>query len=561
MQTLSIAFHEMRNSEAPAQKADVALGKGLVWETLLVAILCFAAFGAYSLSLGQDANWDQQNYHFYAGTFLHSRLAQDFLASGYPSYLNQYPYALFRLLVVNLPPRTVGFVLGGIHGLNCAAVYLLGRLLLRGMGRGAAVGLALASTAAGAVAPMFLSEVGTTFADILFSPVIVLALVAAYLGTQRERGYLVWAGLAGLALGLAGGMKLTNLGHLIGVVAAVIASGCGWRRSRIVAALVCAGAIAGFLAVDGGRCWTMWREYGNPFFPFYNGVFRSEYFQTINFRDARGVPRSFVEALRYPLDWARGVSRTAEASFRDARFALLHVPLAFALFAWIYAKIRRRSDGRRGTESLLDVCGRRFLTTFFLVSYAVWLSMFAVQRFTVALELLAGLALLALWDACPLRVAGKISLFLVSSAVVICGVRPADWGHLPWQTEWYGVRVPSGRLAGNATYVLLSRPIGWLIPYFPSSARFVSIKGPVSLNYTEATRQRIRVLIDSGTGGRFTLGFQDEYQANRSLYDEWLRPYGYRVATEGCLTVESRLRGFVSCPLVVLGPEHHGGPR
>jgi hypothetical protein len=118
MQTLSIAFHGRRNSEVPAQKANHAQGKGLVWEALLVALSCFAVFGAYSLSLGQDANWDQQNYHFYAGTFLHSRLAKDFFASGYPSYLNQYPYALFRLLVVNLPPRAVGFVLGGIHGLN-----------------------------------------------------------------------------------------------------------------------------------------------------------------------------------------------------------------------------------------------------------------------------------------------------------------------------------------------------------------------------------------------------------------------------------------------------------
>lgn len=147
----------------------------------------------------------------------------------------------------------------------------------------------------------------------------------------------------------------------------------------------------------------MWREYDNPFFPFYNGMFRSEYFQTINFRDDRGVPRSCVEALRYPFDWARGASRTSEVSFRDARFALLHVPLAFALLAWMYAKIRRRSDDWRGKESLLDVRGRRFLIACFLVSYAIWLSMFAVQRFTVALELLAGLALLALWDACPLR--------------------------------------------------------------------------------------------------------------------------------------------------------------
>jgi hypothetical protein len=546
--------------QAPAQKAELSQSKSLAWEVLFAALFCFAVFGCYSLSRGQDVNWDQQNYHFYAGTFLHSRLAADFFASGYPSYLNQFPYLLFRLLVVDLPPRTVGFILGGIHGLNCAAVYLLSRLLVRGTSRGVAMGLALVSTAAGAVAPMFLSEVGTSFADILFSPLIVLALAAAYTASHRASGYLAWTGIAGLALGLVGGMKLTNLCYLVGAVAAIFASGCGWRRSRVVASLLCVVAAAGFLMVDGGRCWAVWREYGNPFFPFYNKLFRSEYFQTINFRDERGVPRSCAEALKYPFDWARGISRTAEVPFRDARTALLHVPLAFGLLAWVYARIRRRPGGRRGEDGFIEVGGRRFLISFYLVSYAMWLSMFAVHRFIVPLELLAGLALLAAWDAGPLRARVKTTLFLVSAMLIIWSVRVPDWAHIAWQAEWYGVRVPAERRVENATYVLMSRPIGWLIPYFPSSSRFVSIKGPVSLNFTEAARQRIRSLIEAGNGGRFTLGFQDEYQSNRHQYDEWLRSYGYRLATEGCLMMESRLRPYVSCPLVPIGSQVYDKP-
>lgn len=546
--------------QVTAHQADSSQSKSLAWEVLFVALFCFAVFGAYSLSVGQDANWDQQNYHYYAGTFLHSRVAVDFFASGYPSYINQFPYFLFRLLVVNLPPRTVGFVLGGIHGLNCAAVYLLSRLLVRGASRGAAVGLALVSTVAGAVAPMFLSEVGTSFADVLFSPLIVLALAAAYTAANRGSGYLAWAGIAGLAFGLAGGLKLTNFSYLVGAVAAILASGCGWRRSRVVSGVLCVVAAAGFLLVDGGRCWAVWNEYGNPFFPFYNKLFRSEYFQPVNFRDARGVPRSCAEALKYPFDWARGVSRTAEVPFRDARTALLHVPLAFGLLAWVYTRIRRRPDGRRGDAGFIEVGGRRFLISFYLASYAIWLSMFAVHRFMVPLELLAGLALLAAWDACPLRAPVRTALFLVSAVLIIWSVKVPDWTHIAWQEEWYGVRVPAARRVENATHVLVSRPIGWLIPYFPSSSRFVSIKGPVSLNFAEASRQRISSLIESGAGGRYILGFQDEYQSHRTQYDDWLRPYGYRVAAEGCLTVESRLRQFVSCPLVPIVPPVYDKP-
>jgi len=231
-----------------------------------------------------------------------------------------------------------------------------------------------------------------------------------------------------------------------------------------------------------------------------------------------------------------------------------------ALLSWIYRRIWPSADDGSDSESLFDKKARRFLIAFFLTSYAIWLWLFSVQRYLLALELLSGLALLALWDWCRWRVSRSIVLFLLSVLLVVISVEVPDWGHSPWQASWYGAKVPPALRAENAAFVLLSRPIAWLIPYFPASDRFISVKGPVSLHYTEAARRRIRALIDSGTGGRFTLGFQDEYQANRSQYDEWLRPYGYRLATDGCLIVESRLRNYISCPLAPLKLKVHHEP-
>ena len=131
-------------------------GAATVGELLLLAATAFILFGLYAASKGQDANWDQFNYHFYAGHFLSGRIAQDIFPTGYSSYLNHVSYIPFHWLVTHLSPRSAGFVLGGLHGLNLAALYLVCRLFVVGSQPLVRIGLALTACLTGSASPMLI---------------------------------------------------------------------------------------------------------------------------------------------------------------------------------------------------------------------------------------------------------------------------------------------------------------------------------------------------------------------------------------------------------------------
>src|SRR5260370_40668300 len=77
-----------------------------------------AACASLALALGQDANYDQQNYHFYAPyALLKNRILYDiFPAFSGPTFTNPIPYLPFYWLARNPPPRLLGALLGHLYG-------------------------------------------------------------------------------------------------------------------------------------------------------------------------------------------------------------------------------------------------------------------------------------------------------------------------------------------------------------------------------------------------------------------------------------------------------------
>src|SRR6266446_9927667 len=132
--------------------------------------LSASACALLALALGQDANYDQQNYHFYAPyALLNNRILYDiFPAFAGPTFANPIPYLPFYWLAWNAPPMFIGGLLGALYGLACAPLYLLARTVppvpARRSGPAAMVLAVLGLTGAVAIA-----ESGTTFIDNLMS--------------------------------------------------------------------------------------------------------------------------------------------------------------------------------------------------------------------------------------------------------------------------------------------------------------------------------------------------------------------------------------------------------
>ena len=135
-------------------------------QAMLLVIAASALAGAlYAFHAGEDINWDWQNYHEYAGfALLHGRFDVDVAPGGFQSYLNPLIYVLPYLARHGLGAPWSSAALGALHGLNLAMVYWIARVLL---GKDATPLVLLAAVAIAASGPMTLSEVGTSFADIV----------------------------------------------------------------------------------------------------------------------------------------------------------------------------------------------------------------------------------------------------------------------------------------------------------------------------------------------------------------------------------------------------------
>ncbi len=438
---------------APTPNHATAVQAGSqAWPTIAIVVAAMAAGALYTLAVGEDANWDWQNYHDYnVWALINGRYAIDVAPAGFQTYFNPlvyYPVYWLRHLL----PAPIGLVIiGALHGLNLALIVWLTRVLL-----GRAVMAASAAVIVAAVGPMTLSETGTSFTDIVLSLPIILGFGLILTGDGVERRRVL---LAGLLIGAAVGLKLTSIVFALGAVAAVL---LGANPLTALLWLGIGGTI-GSVATHGAWSVMLWRDLGNPIFPLFNGLFQAPELQPTNILDLQFMPRGLGDALAYPFYWLAGIYRSSEFPFRDARFAviMLLIPIAIVVRIARGAAIFTRRDVQ--------------LFALFGVSYAAWLQLFAIQRYAVALELLCGplimLLIARLWPQSS-RKALDTMMLLVAISIALWS-QPGDWWRRPW-SDPYHPAIPQA-LQQPAIFILLDKPMGYIAPLLAEGSRFYQL--------------------------------------------------------------------------------------
>ena len=425
------------------------------WTVIAASLLAGAAYAWFA---GEDINWDWRNYHEYnAFALINGRYDQDVAPAGIQTFLNPLAYLPAYLLRHHVGAPLWGMMLGAIHGLNLALIYWFSRLVLSG----AASGLTLAAAVViAAFGPMTLSEVGTSFADILTAlPVIAgLGLIVSANAKHRTRHL-----IAGILIGGAVGLKLTNMVFFLGAAASLL------YAARPLMALSCfaiGGAIGG-LGTGGAWAWALWQEFGNPVFPFYNTIFRSSEAPLEAMADVRFMPHNLWDAAAYPFYWLIGDHRSSEWPFRDPRFAIAFVLFAVNAGASLLGKIR--VFARRDKQFLL----------FFAVAYGTWLFTFSIHRYAVVLELLCAPLIVLLLSRLLLafqhetprtdRLPRANFAALTAAAAIALWSQAADWSRRPWSDPYQPVL--SGALRNPAAYLLIEKPVGYVVPLLPYDSR------------------------------------------------------------------------------------------
>src|SRR5580698_10224272 len=103
------------------------------FEISAVILGSLLAGAAYVWFVGEDVNWDWQNYHEYgAYALIHGRFDVDVAPGGFQTFLNPLAYVPAYLLRHYLGAPFWALILGAIHGLNLALIYWFSRVVLGG---------------------------------------------------------------------------------------------------------------------------------------------------------------------------------------------------------------------------------------------------------------------------------------------------------------------------------------------------------------------------------------------------------------------------------------------
>jgi hypothetical protein len=89
-----------------------------------------------------------------------------------------------------------------------------------------------------------------------------------------------------------------------------------------------------------------WVQTGSPLFPYYNMIFKSEYFAEENWIDERYGPKSIIQFLIWPIYIIINPTKAYEVGSTDLAFASGYIiVIAYLLFA-LYKRIvkREKSD-------------------------------------------------------------------------------------------------------------------------------------------------------------------------------------------------------------------------
>ena len=522
-------------------------------KAILVLSMFVVIGGTLSVLLGQDSNFDLQNYHLYnAYSFLHNRLWWDLAPANVQTFYNPILDVPYYIMLLVFPRSEIfaAFVMGTYYGLGVFLLWKAATELFRNIPH-QTIYAALA-TAVGTTGAAGLSQLGATFNEWQVA-VLYLASVAAVLTWIDDARPQFWRVLlCGALTGLAAGCKLTAVPF--GVAAfgsAVVVQETSVQRLR-VAVIFCLGIIIGFAITGGAWCWIMYSNFGNPVFPYFNGLFHSPWADPVSIRDERFLPHGLLESLTYPFHWALSRStRVSELYIRDPRLAIV-LSIIYILFGvtlcTVICKLRNSKHYFIGIDAPIP---RRwkYILLLFITSYFLWQFLFSVYRYVIPLEAISGIIIVGasyhfLNKITSIRLVQLGAVAMFGIGIILITVSP-DWGHVTFQSGSPGVSVPE---LPRESLVIVSKagPLSFVIPFFQQDMRFV--RGIYSARDKNQYNKLIDELIGRHAG---PLLFLEYAQVSSEEDEQQLQQLRLIKVEAECVPLKSQLTpvGIQICPL------------
>ena len=450
----------------------------------LIFLLLMIFAGCLSVSYGMERVWDTRNYHIYnPWALLNGRIGYDVMPAGIQSYFNPFldiPYYL-AIKYFNNFPTIITFLMGFSYALFLFIIYKIAFLVFRNyypkILSVICVFLASGNT-------MNLRGIGWLSHDMFLGDLVLLSL---YLILKSMEKYslrdLFWSGFV---LGLCVGLKYTTVIFSVPIGIVLLLFCKKYTKPLKSMEVFILGGFIGFIISGGIWMYVLYNVFGNPFFPYFNWLFLSDYINVENI---------------YMADFGSQIIRIVKKDYWglilkwnfDKRFEIMFVVFLINFALWPFVNKVKFEEYFKINENYVDFA---LLVCFF--SYILWIKIFATPRYYAPMLGLTGIvAILVLFKAlyvlktvfsflCKPKEKGKKILKIggyILFFCCICYLTFLLWPNYVLKQEKKLIRVSIGeklldiedlKIPDNSV-VLLSEGCGIIVPFQNSKARYIKI--------------------------------------------------------------------------------------
>ena len=189
----------------------------------------------------------------------------------------------------------------------------------------------------------------------------------------------------------------------------------------------------------------------------------------------------------WPILISIDASRVGDKELPQITFGIVYV----LGLLWLGAKLASRWKVRAPATFNSE---QRFLLCFLAIAFAIWMPLFGVYRYLIAIE---PVALVGVWILCihiwPGRAGRRVGFWLVVASTLYAVASYTTWGVRPWALEAVRVEPPRVESPSESVFILTAgEPLSWMIPWMHEEAAYVSLgRMPETRAYVEKATSMI----------------------------------------------------------------------
>jgi hypothetical protein len=531
---------------------QAAMNRWAVWLTAAALVLFPFVYGFVALHRGEDADWDLMNYHFFDPFWVLVNHQHDIMPAQLQTYYNPLLDFPFYFADRHLSARTVAYGIAFVQGLSFPILYFIARVFTQRRA------LALGAAGLGIFAAGAFSEIGSVMGDTLTAPFLLGGILLGLYACRppahgARRRVLTLAAAAGLVSGFGSGLKLSAFPFTVATVIAFLVISLPFTRRLALAFASGCGAVVGLLLSYGWWGYELATRWGSPLLPYLNQVFASPYAPLSSNTDARRLPHGVLQALFYPFLWTAQPLRTSPQTFRELTMPALEAVLLLLVIKAVAVTARRRA-----WRPIFASDAERFIVVLTVVTYLIWVDIFAIYRYLIPLEMLT----FVLLGVCVRRLFSPLKPWPIAACLLVAIIvaslvteRIDNIGRTAWADRYITVLVPASIVHPAAFLMVGSQPDAYAVPYFPSDDFFARIQG--NIRPTPTVEARIKKDLRAYSHVYVFWVDPNAFPTDAALLTQPRPPwatYGFTVSTSGCIAIPARIgtvgQSVHTCPLV-----------